>query len=83
MPMDAACRQLFTDVEAYLDGELDVAACRRLEDHAAACASCGDEVERLRRTIGLCREAGRAQLPEAVRQRARAAVRQLLARARE
>jgi len=79
MKMDEECRQLFADVEAYLDGELDDHACRRLEQHAAACATCAREVEHLRRTIGMCRKAGQAQLPDDVRARARAAVRRLLA----
>jgi anti-sigma factor RsiW len=76
--MNAACRRLLSDVEAYLDGELDQSACRRLEEHAARCAACASDVDRLRRTIGMCRAAGREPLPDAVRARARAAVRRLL-----
>ena len=77
MPID--CRRALADIEAYLDGELDEHACRRVEAHAAACASCGDDLDRLRRTIGLCRNAGRTPLPEEVREKARAAVRRLMA----
>jgi len=78
--MNENCRRVLSDVEAYLDGDLDESACRRLEDHAAACASCAGDLERLRRTIGTCRDAGREPLPVAVRERARAAVRRLLER---
>jgi anti-sigma factor RsiW len=76
--MKESCRRILSDVEAYLDGDLDESACRRLEAHAAGCVSCAADVERLRRTIGICRDAGRAPLPDAVRERARAAVRRLL-----
>jgi anti-sigma factor RsiW len=76
--MDEACRRTFEEVEAYLDGDLDETACRRLEEHAARCSVCADTVQRLRRTIGMCRQAGRTPLPESVRQRAREAVRRLL-----
>lgn len=78
MVMDETCRHTFAEVEAYLDGDLDQDACRRLEEHAARCSVCADTVQRLRRTIGICRDAGRAPLPESVRQRARDAVRRLL-----
>ena len=78
--MNETCRRVLSDVEAYLDGDLDGTACGRLEQHAARCSSCAADVERLRRTIGICRDAGRAPLPDAVRERARAAVRRLLGR---
>ena len=78
--MNETCRRVLADVEAYLDGDLDGSACRGLEEHAAGCASCAGDVQRLRRTIGMCRDAGRAPLPDAVRERARAAVRRLLER---
>lgn len=82
--MDDMCRRVFTEVEAYLDGELDVGACRRLEEHAARCPACARDINRLRHTIGMCRDAGRMPLPDAVRDKARAAVRRLLSgRAKE
>ena len=77
--MNETCRGVLSDVEAYLDGELDADACRRLEAHAEGCSACADDVERLRRTIGMCRDAGRAPLPAGVRERALAAVKRLLA----
>lgn len=79
--MNEMCRRVLSDVESYLDGDLDDGACRRLEEHASECASCASHVERLRRHIGMCRDAGRAPLPEAVRERALAAVRRLLSTA--
>ncbi|MGE3511063.1 MAG: anti-sigma factor [Vicinamibacterales bacterium] len=73
------CRAVLEEIAAYLDGELDGTECRRIEAHCAACPSCTSVVDGLRETVGLCREAGVAPLPEAVRERALAGVRRLLA----
>jgi anti-sigma factor RsiW len=79
---DAACRTILRDISAYLDGELDATACKDIERHCQACSSCRELVDGLRDTIGLCRNAGRTPLPDAVRQRARDSIRQLLDRDR-
>ncbi len=76
----AACREMLERISAYLDGELEVAECQVIEAHCRECPHCCTVVDELRRTIGLCREAGAAPLPEFIRNRARASVRQLLAR---
>jgi len=77
---DAGCRDLMTHISAYLDGDLDAVECAAIERHCAECPHCRDVVEGLRRTIALCRETGAAPLPPLVREKARASVRQLLAR---
>jgi anti-sigma factor RsiW len=75
---DAECRAMLATISAYLDGDLEVAECTAIERHCRDCPECAALVEGLRNTIGLCREAGAAPLPEAVRQRARAGIRRLL-----
>ena len=75
---DDGCRALMAHISAYLDGELDAVECSAIERHCSECAHCRDVVEGLRRTIALCREAGDAPLPQAVRERARARIRALL-----
>ena len=79
----ATCPALLDDISAYLDGELPRPACRRIEAHCAGCAHCARVVEGLGRTIGLCRDAGAAPVPESIRRRACAHVRHLLAAGRE
>ena len=74
----AGCRQVLSRISAYLDGDLDETACGKIVEHCETCARCAAVVDGLRTTAGLCRQAGSAPLPESVRQRARAAVRQLL-----
>jgi anti-sigma factor RsiW len=75
---DARCRDVLAEISAYLDGELAATACSAIEEHCQACAACADVIAGLRRTIGLCRQAGAAEVPAAVRERARAQVRRLL-----
>lgn len=72
------CREILQNISAYLDGELDTTACDEIEQHRQQCERCAAVVEGLRETIGLCRQAAGAELPESVRDRARAAVRELL-----
>jgi anti-sigma factor (TIGR02949 family) len=72
------CRELLQHIADYLDGELDATACGRIEGHCERCSDCMSIVDGLRETVGLCREAGAAPLPEAVRLRALGSVRKLL-----
>ncbi len=78
-PVDPTCRRTLADISAYLDGELDDSACELIRRHCRGCRECRALVEGLRETIGLCRKAGEASLPAAVRRRARSRVRRLLA----
>jgi anti-sigma factor RsiW len=76
--MTAECRRVLASVSAYLDGDLDATTCESIEAHCEGCAACADVIAGLRRTVGLCQQAGSAPVPEAVRRRARARVRRLL-----
>lgn len=78
LPHTFACRETLQNISAYLDGELDATDCEAIERHSRTCPACAALVEGLQKTVGLCRQAAKAELPEAVRQRASAAVRQLL-----
>jgi anti-sigma factor RsiW len=76
--MTAECRRVLASVSAYLDGDLDATACDSIEAHCGSCPGCADVIAGLRKTMGLCRQAGTTPVPEAVRQRARASVQRLL-----
>jgi anti-sigma factor RsiW len=78
IPATGACTTILTNISAYLDGELEATACDEIERHCQGCPTCADLVNGLRETVGLCRRAASVPLPEAVRQRARDSVRQLL-----
>lgn len=72
------CETLLEQISEYLDGDLGATTCARIEGHAASCPRCSKIIEDFRATTGLCRKAATAPLPAAVRQRARAQVRDLL-----
>jgi anti-sigma factor RsiW len=78
-PAAPECAAVLARLAAYLDGDLASNDCEALEAHCARCPGCAEIVDGLRQTVGLCREAGRSPLPDAVRQRARASVARLLA----
>jgi anti-sigma factor RsiW len=74
----ADCQAILENISGYLDGDLDTTACDAIERHCQSCARCAEVVKSLRETVGLCRQAASAPLPESVRERARASVRRLL-----
>jgi anti-sigma factor RsiW len=76
----ASCRDVLSNISGYLDGELNSTACDAIEQHCLACPTCAALVQGLRETVGLCRQAATAPLPDAVRRRALESVRQLLDR---
>jgi len=42
-------------LSAYLDGDLDGAACRAVDEHLRTCEACSDELEALRRLVAYAR----------------------------
>ena len=76
--MSAECHDILASISAYLDGDLNATACDAIERHCHNCSRCASLVRGLQKTVGLCRQAGSAPLPESVRQRARDSVRRLL-----
>lgn len=66
-------------VAAYLDGDLDAAACAAIERHADACPVCARFVRGLQETMRLCHEAGTRPLPDDLLARARARLARLVA----
>ena len=76
--MKPECRQIFREISAYLDGELEAATCAAIERHCTDCARCAAVVADLKQTAGLCRQVGTTPLPMPILERARASVRRLL-----
>jgi anti-sigma factor RsiW len=79
-PEPISCLSVRAQIEHYVDGELEAVECDAIERHCETCAACATLVRRVRETIGLCREVGRAPLPESVRAIAQARVKRLLAK---
>jgi anti-sigma factor RsiW len=76
---DRSCADILAHISSYLDGDLAATECDAIERHCRECDSCASVVAGLRHTVGLCREAGSAPLPDVVRSRAQESVRRLLA----
>jgi RNA polymerase sigma-70 factor (ECF subfamily) len=74
--MTPECKELARKISEYLDNELDPSLCEQMEEHLAACPECRHCMESLQRTIQLCREASRQDVPSQVREHLRAALRE-------
>lgn len=72
------CAAVLGGISAYLDGELEATECEVIEQHCRSCADCAEVVKGLQDTIGLCRGAVAAELPEPVRAKAQASITRLL-----
>jgi anti-sigma factor RsiW len=74
-----ACRMLLEQLSAYLDGDLSAAECATIKRHSQGCRRCADVIADFRKTTGVCRRAAAQPLPAAVKRRAQARIRALLA----
>jgi len=59
-----SCRELFSRLSEYVDGELDPEICAGIENHMEGCAPCEAFVESLRRTIELTQRLPAHELPD-------------------
>jgi anti-sigma factor RsiW len=76
----ARCRALLLELSRLLDGDLTPARRRAVERHISACVCCGTMSVRLRRTVAVCRAAGKGRPPRDVMARAAARIGALIAR---
>lgn len=74
------CRELVEQLSRFIDNDLPPAERRAVRRHLERCPCCDDFVASLARTVRVCQEAGHVELPPAVRARAVARVRRLMAR---
>ncbi len=58
------CHQCKENLSAYLDGELDVSFAGQVVQHAQFCASCGRQLDELRRLVAATKAMPRQQLPD-------------------
>ena len=62
-PEHSHCLELFDKLSEYIDGEMDAAERREIEAHIAQCIACFGCLQSLKRTIALCKQAGRQTVP--------------------
>jgi RNA polymerase sigma-70 factor (ECF subfamily) len=60
------CMELFARMSEYLDEELDVSVCRRIEAHLSRCGPCRVCLQTLNRTIALCHALHSDPVPESL-----------------
>jgi mycothiol system anti-sigma-R factor len=75
-PID--CRQVLTQIELYLDGELEVSLHAEVHDHLGTCGDCADRSEFQRRLKDMLRaKCGCDEVPPALLKRVNAILRQI------
>ena len=70
----ATCQALLSQIDDYIDGELETALCTEIERHLADCNDCRVLVDTTRKTITLYRQHSRVELPPEVMNRLRQAL---------
>jgi len=73
------CRELVEQLSRFIDNDLPPAERQAVRRHLQRCPCCDDFVASLARTVRVCQQAGHVELPPAIRARAVARVRQLIA----
>jgi len=73
------CRELVEQLSRFIDNDLPAAERLAVKRHLQRCPCCDDFVASLARTVRVCQEAGHVELPPAVKARAVARVRMLIA----
>jgi anti-sigma factor RsiW len=58
------CLALFERLSEYIDNELDAPTCNDIEAHIKACKPCQVCLETLKKTVDLCKNLERRQVPE-------------------
>lgn len=61
------CRKHIQDIADYIDGELDAKLCSELEDHLKDCGNCRLMVDTLKKTVILCKDGQKEELPESIK----------------
>lgn len=79
------CRKMFASMSEYVDGDLDPAFCRELENHMKGCDPCEAFLATLRKTVELCAGCqpplpAEQEVPEAVRLRIKAAYQEFVSK---
>jgi anti-sigma factor RsiW len=70
------CKEFCDQFSDYLDGELSDADCRLIEEHLAQCSPCALEYESLRTAVEVCSKGVSENIPEDIRNRLKAFLKQ-------
>lgn len=70
----AVCPDVVQMFSEHLEGDVDAAACARMEKHLSTCASCAETCVEMRNTVALCKSAPGTPISDDVRAAVRATV---------
>lgn len=74
-PAPEACPDVLLALSEHTEGDLEPSACRKLEDHVAACPRCAARCDALRGVLATCAALPAAPVPDDVARSVRAAIR--------
>jgi RNA polymerase sigma-70 factor, ECF subfamily len=74
-----SCPDVVRLLSEHLEGEINASACAQMERHLARCPACRTRCDALHRQLALCKAAPLPDVPPAVQESVRRAVRQFLA----
>ena len=77
-PRDAMCPDVLTLFSQHLEGDIDPAACAKMEAHLASCDHCRGTCESLKRTLAVCRALPTPEVPASIAASIKAAIRSVL-----
>ena len=62
--MAKKCHDYISNLNDFLDGEIDPALCEEIEKHIGQCENCRIMIDSMRQTVKLCREGREESLPK-------------------
>ncbi len=74
----AGCPDVLPLLSRHLEGDISADACAQMERHVEGCSRCRGACDSLRSTLAMCRGAPSPQVPEAVQESVRAALKRVL-----
>lgn len=77
-PRDSMCPDVITLFSQHLEGDIDPAACAKMEAHLAACDQCRRTCDSLKRTLAVCRALPTPEVPAAIAASIKAAIRTVI-----
>ena len=78
-PKTSPCPDLVTMFSSHLEGDIDSSACAAMEQHLQGCERCRNTCDSLKKTLSLCRAGSGPEVPSAVQESVRQALRLFLA----
>jgi RNA polymerase sigma-70 factor (ECF subfamily) len=76
--LDRPCPDVVRLFSRYLEGDISPRTCARMEEHLAACPRCRASCDALRGVLETCRAAPSPEVPPALQEKVRAAIRRVV-----